>query len=122
MINSLTRSASTSLANLKYTVDPVLERSKRFQKSCSETIQAGNRRFGLPRQQWLEIVQIALRILIPLAVALLTIAIFPPLAVKILFTPILIATILLSAFYGSPEQFEGELDLELDIVSRDMMR
>ena len=112
MIGFLRDSAST----LRETMNPVFERAKRAQGRCYQMLHAGNERFGLPREQWLELAQIALRILAPLAAAFLCLVIFPPLAVKILIVPTVFSAILLSAFYGVSDEkgLEVAIDVHLD--------
>lgn len=117
MIRSLAKSASSSVVVVTTRMQPVIERSQRAQTRCYEAIRRGNRRFGLPREEWLEIVQIALRVLAPLAAALLLVFLFPPVLVKVLVIPTVLATILLAALYGGPEKngFDNGLDVHLEI-------
>lgn len=61
-------------------------------------------RYGPSVETWLEITQIAIRVLAPFGTLFLSLVIFPTAAVHVIAAPLVLTTIFLTAFYGIKEE------------------
>lgn len=74
------------------------------QERAWEHLTSFNKRYGLPREGWLEITRMFIRVVAPLAAIVFIQQVFPPLAAQIILPGVVLSIIFLLGFYGLPDE------------------
>ncbi|HAB99224.1 MAG TPA: hypothetical protein DCE71_05330 [Parachlamydiales bacterium] len=115
MLSSCSSHFSELLTPFSLISSKITETATSIKKRLDQTLISLNRNYGFTRQQWLDISQIALRALAPFVAALFIVLVFPYCAAQILFPPVIIGVIFLSAFYGLPDQKFSQEDFDINL-------